>query len=278
MIATTSYTDSITFALCTVVIISGAFGVVLSNNPVRAVLNLIMTLFGIAVLFLELNADFLAAVQVIIYAGAIVVLFLFVIMLLGVDKHENLSSEPLVLQRVVAVVVGLAFLGMIIGYGWGNFNSHGSYSVIGQAKGGDSGVLELARATFTYYLLPFEVTSVLLIIAVIGAVVLIARSGLADEEVDTSEAKVVDLDGGNNNYNELNQADSNLINGENSQNIPNSEADVTEADVLIEQDELMSKNEDLSVLVSEGKTEESNSTSNLSSKEDSHINEEQTVK
>jgi hypothetical protein len=53
---------------------------------------------------------------------------------------------------------------------------------------------------------------------------------------------------------------------------------VTEADVLIEQDELMSKNEDLSVLVSEGKTEESNSTSNLSSKEDSHINEEQTVK
>ncbi len=196
MIAT-AYPDSITFALCAVVIVAGALGVVLSRNPVRAALNLVMTLFGVAVLFVELSADFLAVVQIIIYAGAIVVLFLFVIMLLGIDKREKLGSEPLALQRTIAIVVGLAFLGMIIGYGWGNFNSHGSYSVIGVAKGGDRGIIELAKATFSYYLLPFEVTSVLLVIAIIGAVVLIARSGHEDQDgqiISNDQVEPVDGD------------------------------------------------------------------------------------
>ena len=195
MLLSATYPDSITFVLCAIVVVGGGLGVVLSNNPVRAALNLVMTLFGVAVLFVELSADFLAVVQVIIYAGAIVVLFLFVIMLLGVDKQEKLGSEPLILQRVIAIVVGLAFLGMIIGYGWGNFNSHGSYSVIGVASGGDSGIVELAKATFSYYLLPFEVTSVLLIIAIIGAVVLIARSGPGEDEVKEDISAEIKTDG-----------------------------------------------------------------------------------
>ena len=65
----------------------GALGVVLSTHPVHSALMLVMTLFGVAVLFVEENAQFLAVVQVIVYAGAIVVLFLFVIMLLGIDRR-----------------------------------------------------------------------------------------------------------------------------------------------------------------------------------------------
>src|SRR5688572_29968326 len=93
--------------------IAGALGVVLNSNPVHAALSLVGTLFGIAVLFVAQEANFLAAVQVIVYAGAIVVLFLFVLMLLGVDQAEDLSIEPLGgAQRIVAVLVGLAVLGL----------------------------------------------------------------------------------------------------------------------------------------------------------------------
>ena len=93
--------------------IAGALGVVLNSNPVHAALSLVGTLFGIAVLFVAQEANFLAAVQVIVYAGAIVVLFLFVLMLLGVDRAEDLSIEPLGGgQRIAAVLIGLAVLAL----------------------------------------------------------------------------------------------------------------------------------------------------------------------
>ena len=84
--------------------LAGALGVVLSANPVHAALSLVGTLFGIAVLFVAQEANFLAAVQVIVYAGAIVVLFLFVLMLLGVDRSEDLTIEPIGGQRIAALV------------------------------------------------------------------------------------------------------------------------------------------------------------------------------
>ena len=100
------------FTVAAIACIAGALGVVLSRNPVHAALSLVGTLFGIAVLFVAQHADFLAAVQVIVYAGAIVVLFLFVLMLLGVDRAEDLTVEPLAGQRIAAVVVGLAVLAL----------------------------------------------------------------------------------------------------------------------------------------------------------------------
>ena len=78
-----------------------------ASNPVHAALSLVLTLFGVAVHFVALGAHFLAAVQVIVYAGAIVVLFLFVIMLLGVDRADDLSIEPFPIQRPLAAVVGI---------------------------------------------------------------------------------------------------------------------------------------------------------------------------
>ena len=82
------------FVCAALMILVGAVGVITRSHPVHAALSLVLTLFGVAVLFVAQDAHFLAAVQVIVYAGAIVVLFLFVIMLLGVDRVENLRTEP----------------------------------------------------------------------------------------------------------------------------------------------------------------------------------------
>ena len=82
------------FVVAAAMVLGGAVGVVVRSHPVHAALSLVLTLFGIAVLFIAQEAHFLAAVQVIVYAGAIVVLFLFVIMLLGVDNTEDLHVEP----------------------------------------------------------------------------------------------------------------------------------------------------------------------------------------
>ncbi|HXQ75367.1 MAG TPA: NADH-quinone oxidoreductase subunit J [Acidimicrobiales bacterium] len=176
VLAAASVVDRITFGIGATIVILGAIGVVISRNPVHAALMLVMTLFGVAVLFVEQGANFLAAVQVIVYAGAIVVLFLFVIMFLGVDRQENLAEEPLPLQRPLAitlVVLGLAgLLVLAIGSHW----STGAPSVAGPAQaqhGGD--VAALGRSVFTTYLFPFEITAALLVIAVVGAVVLARR-------------------------------------------------------------------------------------------------------
>ncbi len=85
-----------------------------SRNPVHTALSLVATLFGVAVLFVAQDAHFLAAVQVIVYAGAIVMLFLFVIMLLGVDQAEDLAIEPLAGQRPLAILAGAATLGLLL--------------------------------------------------------------------------------------------------------------------------------------------------------------------
>jgi len=159
----------------------GAFGVVLASNPVHSALMLVMTLFGVAVLFVAQQADFLAAVQVIVYAGAIVVLFLFVIMLLGVDRSENLRVEPLRGQRLAAAVAGSLALLEVLFLARGAWVT-GAKSVAGPASGPGSNVEKLAQSLFTRYLLAFEVTSVLLVIAVIGAVVL-AQRNRADDAV-----------------------------------------------------------------------------------------------
>ena len=180
-------TDATVFAVSAAVIVAGAIGVIAARNPVHSALMLVMTLFGIAVLFVEQSADFLAVVQVIVYAGAIVVLFLFVIMLLGVDRAENLEAEPLTGQRPAAIALGalaLAELFLLARTHWAT----GAHSTVGVARGGsDSNVEKLAKALFTRYLLPFEATSVLLVIAVVGAVVLARRPLRREQAAETQK-------------------------------------------------------------------------------------------
>ncbi|MTA40039.1 MAG: NADH-quinone oxidoreductase subunit J, partial [Actinobacteria bacterium] len=101
------------FVAASIMILGGAIGVIVRPNPVHAALSLVLTLFGVAVMFVSLHAHFLAAVQVIVYAGAIVVLFLFVIMLLGVDRTEDISVEPITAQRPLAVVIGVGIAAIV---------------------------------------------------------------------------------------------------------------------------------------------------------------------
>jgi NADH-quinone oxidoreductase subunit J len=168
------------FVIAGAIVLGGAAGVIGFSNPVHNALSLVATLFGVAVLFVAQEAHFLAAVQVIVYAGAVVVLFLFVIMLLGVDEAEDLSTEPLGGQRPAAAAVGVALLGLAIA-GVILANSEegvvtGIDSVAGPLVDGDEpNIVRLARALFTDYLFAFEITSVLLVVAVVAAVLLARR-------------------------------------------------------------------------------------------------------
>ena len=164
--------DTLVFIVAAAICLTGALGVILARNPVHSALMLVMTLFGIAVLFVALEAHFLAAVQVIVYAGAIVVLFLFVIMLLGVDRAQNLALSILSIQRWAALVFGAGSLLLLVGLIVVVNEPVTGAEAMGGAASGDENVRLLARSLFSDHVYAFELTSLLLVIAVIGAVVL----------------------------------------------------------------------------------------------------------
>lgn len=164
--------DTLVFIVAAAICLSGALGVILARNPVHSALMLVMTLFGIAVLFVAQEAHFLAAVQVIVYAGAIVVLFLFVIMLLGVDRAQNLELSILPIQRWAALVFGAGSLLLLVGLIVVVNEPVTGAEAMGGAASGDENVRLLARSLFSDHVYAFELTSLLLVIAVIGAVVL----------------------------------------------------------------------------------------------------------
>ncbi|HEX7134945.1 MAG TPA: NADH-quinone oxidoreductase subunit J [Iamia sp.] len=159
------------FGVAGAIVLGGAMGVVLNGNPVHAALSLVATLFGIAVLFVAQEANFLAAVQVIVYAGAIVVLFLFVIMLLGVDQSEDLDTDPLVGQRPIAIVLGvLMAAGLVAVVVTSTITGAPEAGATWVRDGND--IAQIGRLLFTDHLFAFEITSLLLVIAVVGGVVL----------------------------------------------------------------------------------------------------------
>ena len=139
----------------------------------HAALFLVQTLFGVSVLFVLQDATFLAAIQVIVYAGAVVILFLFVIMLLGVDRFEDLGVEPIVGQRPVAALIGASLPGMLLIALLvsvdGPTGAYGANAALGDAA---DNTRRLGEALFTDYVFAVELTAILLTIAVIGAVVL----------------------------------------------------------------------------------------------------------
>ena len=159
------------FGVAGAIVLGGALGVVLNNNPVHAALSLVATLFGIAVLFVAQEANFLAAVQVIVYAGAIVVLFLFVIMLLGVETTEDLESDPLVGQRPVAIVLGVVMAAGLVAVVVTSTITGAPEAGASWVRDGDD-ISQIGRLLFSDHLFAFEITSLLLVIAVVGAVVL----------------------------------------------------------------------------------------------------------
>ncbi len=161
--------ETFVFLVAAVGALAGGLTLILARNPVYAALGMLGTLFSLAVLYVTQLAHFVAAVQVVVYAGAIMTLFLFVIMLIGVDEVED-TSETLPGQRLAALVVigGSVLFG---GYLW--LTNTFTWSLARSQVDAPVGSVEATgRIIFEEWLLPFEVTSLLLIIASIGAIAL----------------------------------------------------------------------------------------------------------
>jgi len=182
--------ETITFIVGAIIVLAGGLGVVASKNPVHSALFLVQTLMGVALLFVVQEAHFLAAVQIVVYAGAIVILFLFVIMLLGVDKAEEWQlKEPIAGQQPIAAIVGAALLGLAV-----VITVVATDGLTGQVRvAGDKAlnseytdIERIGRVLFSDYALSFEITAGLLTIAVIAAVVL-TRSIKGEDLLDDLE-------------------------------------------------------------------------------------------
>lgn len=197
--------DVVVFIISAIIVLGGGIGVVVSPKPVHAAISLIASFFGVAVLFTLQEAHFLALVQIVVYSGAIVVLFLFVIMLIGVDISENVAAEPLTNQRPAAIAASGILLLMIFGglFLSGPGGEKGAVAITGQsqetapleavsipADGTEptdpvpSNITALGRDLFTRNLFAFEATALLLTLATVGAVVLVRNEGAEDLVVD----------------------------------------------------------------------------------------------
>lgn len=190
--------EAAVFFVAAAIVLAGALGVVLARNPVHAALFLVQTLFGVAVLFVNLNAQFLAAVQVVVYAGAIVILFLFVLMLLGVDRYENLNIEPIMGQRPLAAVAWAGVVGTLLTVVVITADKlTGKPASTGRLTSAPD-VNQLGEFLFTKYAFAFEITAALLTISVVGAVLLSRRpSGELDmpqADVDADELAEADVE------------------------------------------------------------------------------------
>ncbi|MEJ2672618.1 MAG: NADH-quinone oxidoreductase subunit J [Deltaproteobacteria bacterium] len=163
--------QTIFFILGGIALISGAM-VVFQKHPLRSALWLIVNFFAVAGIYLLAHAEFIAAIQVIVYAGAIMVLFLFVIMLLNIRQPEETPPIPFIGQKLVGLVLA-GFTGLILIYGI----TRSTLTAAKEMAPGLGNTESIAHSLFTDYLLPFEVTSVLLLVAIVGAVVL-AKSKL----------------------------------------------------------------------------------------------------
>ena len=158
----------VAFGLIALVVVGSALGLVLKRNPIHGALFLVVNLGGIAALYLTLGAEFLAAAQVIVYAGAIMVLFIFAIMVLIPGKDET-GPDPRRRYRLLAIPVGLALLAelALIALRRG---------AAPRGPGAPGGVEVMGRLLFTDYLFPFELTSVLLLAAMVGVMLLAKRT------------------------------------------------------------------------------------------------------
>jgi NADH-quinone oxidoreductase subunit J len=175
--------DYVIFVVSAVVAVFGATMMIFQRNPVASVLYLILSLLAQAVLYVQLGALFLGVILIIVYAGAIMVLFLFVIMLLNLRGREDLGGQDPVMSRFFKYLVSILFLVELV------FIVR--QSVLGSAAAGPDSVSEefgsvsdVAMRMFQEYLYPFELTGVLLLAAVVGAVVISRRVQGAGEETE----------------------------------------------------------------------------------------------
>tara|TARA_Y100000817_G_scaffold148144_1_gene115982 strand:+ start:936 stop:1463 length:528 start_codon:yes stop_codon:yes gene_type:complete len=158
------------FAIPASLLILGALIVVFAKNPVHNAMGLVLTLTSLAILYITLNATFVAMVQMLVYAGAVMTLFLFVIMMIGVDKpeqtKEQIKGQKLLISGTLILLVSIVvFIGLQNGLNWNLLFPQSEISLEGTPA-------ILASALFTSWVFPFEIISILLIVATTAAIAL----------------------------------------------------------------------------------------------------------
>ena len=164
--------ELLTFVVFAVLALGSAVVVVAHKNPVYSTMSLVLTLFSLAVLFVMLGAPFIGVLQVLVYTGAILVLFLFVIMLLNIGREESQVAGQRV-QIVGAILAAVVFGGLLV-------LAFGYQVARGPLNPQIVSIKNLARELFDQYLLPFEIVGLLLLVAVIGATVAARRPPQTD--------------------------------------------------------------------------------------------------
>lgn len=176
--------ELVLFLVTAAIALVGAVAMLVSRNAVHSALFLLLNFGAIAVLFLLLRAPFLFAIQVSIYAGAIMVLFLFVVMLLGAERAED-GRDEIFWQMPLALLLGLVLLveSVIIAVRGGGGGETGADAAPVPVTGVETfgAPEEIGRVLFTRYLLPFEVAGIILLVAIVGVVVLSRRDVAAEE-------------------------------------------------------------------------------------------------
>jgi NADH-quinone oxidoreductase subunit J len=167
--------EKVLFIIFAVVAVASALNILLQRNPLYSALSLIGTLLALSALYVTVHAQFIAAVQIVVYAGAIMVLFIFVIMLLNVPK-----DQPLIEKQKGLRYLAIPFAGLMIAeifYVLRPIRLSALPQPMGNPDQAVGTTWSIGTALFTDYLLPFEVTSVLILMAVVGAMVLARREG-----------------------------------------------------------------------------------------------------
>ena len=162
------------FIIFAALAVAGALNLLLQKHPINSALSLVVVMMSLAVLYWSLGAEFLAAAQVIVYSGAIMVLFVFVIMLLNAGEEEHTSGSRAAyfagIPGATAVFCLLSFVFLSESKSIGNAHLGGALNAVPNLG-------ELSQVLFTKLLLPFEVTSILILVAILGAVVLASKEG-----------------------------------------------------------------------------------------------------
>ena len=171
--------DGIIFYILAVLAVVSAVMVITRKNPVESVLYLIFTFFVFAAFYITLSAEFLAAVQIIVYAGAIMVLFLFVVMLLDLNSNEEKNKatfKELLMSKLHYYVIGGLFIVVMSGILKSlNYTTRANPELAEKALGTTE---HIGFLMFTRYVFPFEVTSILLVAAMVGVVVLVKKKNV----------------------------------------------------------------------------------------------------
>jgi NADH-quinone oxidoreductase subunit J len=181
----TSTTEAVAFWLLAVIAVAGAIGVVAAPKAVYSAIFLATTMISLAALYMAQDALFLGVVQIVVYTGAVMMLFLFVLMLVGVDSAESLT-ETIRGQRIAAIFAGLGF-GILLIAGLGTLSTS-EFAGLANANAGGN-VEGLAVLIFTKYLWAFELTSALLITAALGAMVLAHRERIEKRKTQREQAE-----------------------------------------------------------------------------------------